>query len=100
MNLKSHNEQCPAVELQEDFDTGRFGGMWYSLLMSNDLPFGPVDCQTQGIKTLDDGSMEYIAEWYELDTGKSSDMNGPMWCSAWESGKCSIGVFGGGSNGG
>ena len=93
MAAKNIAPECPAIELQENFDTTKFGGVWYPMLMSNDLPFGPVECQTMGIDTKADGSLESFSEWWDLDKKRFYDMNSPMACSTWESGKCANSFF-------
>ena len=58
--------------------------------MSNELPFNPVECQVMGIDKAKE-QMEFYTEFYELDTKKHGDMNGPLFCSEWDPANCSIG---------
>ena len=66
------------------FDMDRFSKQpWYSIMMTNDLPFFIDECQQRWIT-----STSYSSRAYNTKTGSMSVMDRGFRCSNWNAGDC------------
>lgn len=93
--------QCPAVELQANFDIDQYLGKWYEIFRAESVPFGSDgDCAVVRYSRKDDGGVDVDNRDYVIATdsfrsdGYGIDESfGEAYCSDWTSGLCHVRFF-------
>jgi len=93
--------QCPAVELQANFDIDQYLGKWYEIFRAESVPFGSDgDCGAIRYSRKEDGGVDVDNRDYVIatDSFRSDEYGidksfGEAYCSDWTSGLCHVRFF-------